>query len=216
MSTFSSSRHHDLAAKRADMVAGASDRADSAKRGELEGPGANRAYNEPVNKIMSKSFAPLFALGSALALSTAATFPAQAEALGACVAGKPSVVVHLAGFKQARGEVKLSLYGADTSRWLAKRGRISKVKLPVTGKAMDVCLPVPAPGRYAIAVHHDFNDNGSRDRQDGGGYSRNPRVSLLNPKPAFSKAAFQVGNGPARVGVTLLYIKGLSVGPAES
>ena len=128
--------------------------------------------------------------------------------------GKPSVVVHVDGFKQARGKVKLSLYPADS--WLNKQGRIAKVKVPVTGRAMDICMPVPAPGRYAVAVHHDFNLNGKRDRQDGGGYSRDPKVSLLNPKPPFAKASFPVGNGPARVGVTLLYIKGLSVGPAGS
>jgi uncharacterized protein (DUF2141 family) len=81
---------------------------------------------------------------------------------------------------------------------------------------MDICVPVPAPGRYAVAVHHDLNTNGSRDRHDGGGYSRNPKVSLFSPKPAYAKAAFDVGNGPARVGVTLLYIKGFSVGPAGS
>lgn len=130
--------------------------------------------------------------------------------------GKPSVLVHVAGFKQAAGRVKLSLYGSDSNRWLAKGGTVRKVKVPVTAKAMDICVPVPAPGRYAVAVHHDLNRNGERDRQDGGGYSRNPKVSLFNPKPAFSKAAFNVGNGPARVGVQLLYIKGLRVGPVGS
>jgi uncharacterized protein (DUF2141 family) len=154
----------------------------------------------------------------AVAIAAAGLFaiPAVAAAPASCVSGKPSVLVHVAGLKQPRGQLKISLYGSDTSRWLAKKGRISRVKVPVTGRAMDICMPVPAPGRYAVAVHHDFNLNGSRDRQDGGGFSRNPKVSLLNPKPAFSRAAFSVGNGPARVGVTLLYIKGLSVGPAES
>jgi uncharacterized protein (DUF2141 family) len=166
---------------------------------------------------MSKSSFPFVTGGAALLAATAAlALPTPAAAAAGCAPGKPSVVVHLAGFKQPTGKVKVSLYGSDTNRWLAKGGRISKVKVPVTGRAMDVCLPVPAPGRYAVAVHHDLNVNGSRDRQDGGGYSRNPKVSLLNPKPAFSKAAFEVGNGPARVGVTLLYIKGLSVGPAGS
>ena len=165
---------------------------------------------------MSISRVPLFVAGCAATLATAAAIPASAAstASAACIAGKPSVLVHVAGFKQPRGKVKLSLYGAD--HWLNKQGRISKIKVPVTGRAMDICIPVPAPGRYAVAVHHDFNVNGERDRQDGGGYSRNPKVSLLNPKPAFAKAAFTVGNGPARVGVTLLYIKGLSVGPAGS
>lgn len=184
------------------------------KRGEWQGSGAVCAYSEADKKIMSKSSFPLL-VGSAalLAGAGAIALPAPATASAACAPGKPSVVVHLAGFKQPTGRVKLSLYGSDSRRWLAKGGRISKVKVPVTGRSMDVCLPVPAPGRYAVAVHHDLNTNGSRDRSDGGGYSRNPKVSLFNPKPAFAKAAFDVGNGPARVGVTLLYIKGFSVAP---
>ena len=164
---------------------------------------------------MSISRLPLLAAGCVALLAASAAVSTPADATGAgCVPGKPSVLVHVAGFKQPRGKVKLSLYGAD--HWLNKQGRISKIKVPVTGRAMDICMPVPSPGRYAVAVHHDFNVNGERDRQDGGGYSRNPKVSLLNPKPPFAKAAFTVGNGPARVGVTLLYIKGLGVGPAGS
>lgn len=161
---------------------------------------------------------PLLIAGAAIAAAagTAAfALPARASN-SACAQGRPSVVVHVAGFKQAAGKVKVSLYGADSSRWLAKGGKIGKIKVPVTGRAMDICVPVPAPGRYAVAVHHDLNVNGERDRRDGGGYSRDPKVSLLNPKPAFAKAAFSVGNQPARVGVTLLYVRGLSVGPAGS
>ena len=94
-----------------------------------------------------------------------------------------------------------------------KGGKISKIKLPVTGKAMDVCVPVPAPGRYAVAIHHDLNANGSRDINDGAGYSNNPKLSLANLKPAFSRTSVQVGAEPRRVGVVMQYRKGLSVGP---
>jgi uncharacterized protein (DUF2141 family) len=164
---------------------------------------------------MSKSSFPLAVGGAGLLAATAiAVIPAPLAAAPGCNSGKPSVLVHVAGIKQARGKVKVSVYGSDKRRWLARGGRVSKAKVPVTGKAMNICVPVPGPGRYAVAVHHDLNTNGERDRHDGGGYSRNPKVSLLNPKPAFSKAAFLVGNGPARVGVTLLYVKGLGVGPA--
>jgi len=187
------------------------------KRGEWARRGAICAYSEAVAKIMSKSAIPLTIGGAALAAAaTALATPAPAAASAGCTQAKPSVLVHVAGFKQPRGEVKVSLYGADRERWLTKGGRISRVKIPVTGRAMDICLPVPAPGRYAVAVHHDLNVNGARDRQDGGGYSRDPKVNLFNPKPPFGKAAFTVGNGPARVGVTLLYIRGLGVGPAGS
>lgn len=166
---------------------------------------------------MSKSSIPLAIAGVTLVAATnAIALPPPADSGANCVPGKPSVIVHITGFKQPRGQVKLALYGSDTRRWLVKKGRISRVKLPVTGKAMDICIPVPAPGQYAVAVHHDLNFNGERDRHDGGGYSRNPRVSLLNPKPSLSKTVFPVGNGPARVAITLLYIKGLSVGPVES
>lgn len=166
---------------------------------------------------MSKSSLPFLAGAAAtLAATSAHALPAPTGSGASCAPGKPSVLVHVQGFKQATGRVKVSLYGADSDRWLSKGGRIGRVKIPVTGRAMDICIPVPAPGRYAVAVHHDLNTNGERDRQDGGGYSRNPKVSLFNPKPDFSKAVFQVGNGPARVGVTLLYIRGLSVGPAIS
>ena len=164
---------------------------------------------------MSKSRLPVGVVALAAPLLLALAAPA-AGAQDGCVAGKPGVMVHVAGLKQVSGQLKVSLYGSDTSRWLAKKGRIGRVKLPVTARAMDVCMAVPAPGRYAIAVHHDLNANGERDRHDGGGYSRNPKVGLLNPKPPFDKAAFAVGPGTARVGVTLLYIRGLSVGPAQS
>lgn len=166
---------------------------------------------------MSKSAIRLVIGGAAIsAAAVMLALPTPVAASTGCAAGQPSVVVHVAGFRQAAGQVKISLYGADSGRWLAKGGKIGKVKVPVTARAMDICMPVPAPGRYAVAVHHDLNINGERDRQDGGGYSRNPKVSLFNPKPPFSKAVFTVGNGPARVGVTLLYIRGLSVGPMGS
>ena len=164
---------------------------------------------------MSKSrfLVPAVAIGALLLLALSA--PAV-SATPECAAGKLAVVVHVVGLKQASGHIKVSLYGSDTRRWLAKKGRISKVKVPVTGRTMDICLAVPAPGRYAVAVHHDLNANGGRDRHDGGGYSRDPKVSLFNPKPSFDKAAFNVGAGPTQIGVTLLYIRGLGVGPVQS
>ena len=166
---------------------------------------------------MSKSSLPMAISGLSLsAVAATVALSAPAGAAPGCAPGKPSVIVHVAGFKQPAGKVRVSLYGGDSSRWLAKGGKIGRVKVPVTAKSMDICVPVPEPGRYAVAVHHDFNLNGERDRVDGGGYSRDPRVSLLNPKPPFARAAFTVGNGPARIGVTLLYIRGLSIGPAGS
>ena len=162
---------------------------------------------------------PRAALAGAVALAVAS--PSASAAAGAdaaaCVPGKPSLLVRVSGLKKASGTLKLALYGSDQSLFLKKEGRLRRVKVPVSGTGpVDVCIAVPRPGRYAVAVHHDLNANGDKDRHDGGGYSNNPRVSLASMKPSFAKAAVSVGQSPAKVTVRLLYIRGLSVGPAAS
>ncbi len=160
---------------------------------------------------------PLGLAAGALALGL--SIPSSAAIVGAdapaCVAGKPSLMVRVSGLKQGSGTLKLALYGSNPSVYLKKEGRLRRVKVPVRGRGpVDVCIAVPRPGRYAVAVHHDLNANGDKDRHDGGGYSNNPRVSLTSMRPAFARTAVTVGNTPARVSVRLLYIRGLSVGPA--
>ena len=135
---------------------------------------------------------------------------------GACVAGKPSVEVVVSGFKQASGTLKVTLYNGDPARYLVHNGKLRNVIVPIRSTApLAVCIAVPAPGLYAIALHHDVNGNGEKDRADGGGYSRNPRLSIFNLKPGFDKTGFRVGAGPARADITLLYARGLSIGPVK-
>jgi uncharacterized protein (DUF2141 family) len=132
----------------------------------------------------------------------------------ACLAGKPSVLVHISGFKQASGTVKIGVYEAAT--YLKKHGTVAKDMLEVrSGSPLDVCLSVPGPGRYAVAIHHDLNANGDKDASDGAGFSNNPRLSLINLKPSFRSTAIDVGLSPRRVGVVLQYRRGLSVGPVN-
>ncbi len=134
-----------------------------------------------------------------------------------CEGGKPAILVRISGFKKPTGEVKVSLFGDDQSRYLVRGGNIRKLFVPVRSKSpLDVCVAVPRPGRYSVAVHHDLNGNGNMDRHDGGGFSRNPKMSLFNRKPPLSKTVVQVGDEPAETGVRLLYVKGLSLAPASS
>ena len=67
---------------------------------------------------MSKSSFPLAVGGAGLLAATATVvIPAPAVAASGCNSGKPSVLVHVAGFKQARGKVKVSvsLFGRPTT-----------------------------------------------------------------------------------------------------
>ncbi len=66
------------------------------------------------------------------------------------------------------------------------------------------------PGRYAIALLHDENDNGIADRaagmipREGYGFSRDAKVRM--GPPAFDKAAFEVGPAPVRQAIRMRYM----------
>ena len=146
----------------------------------------------------------------AVALSAPASAMVVGRDAAACAAGKPSVQVHVSGFKSASGTVKIALY--DEGGYLEKGGKLRKVKVPVTSSSpLDVCIAVPKPGVYAVAVHHDLNGNGDRDASDGGGFSNNPRLSITNLRPSFRKTSIEVGGQPRHVGVQLQYLRGLSL-----
>ena len=166
---------------------------------------------------MLKLTLPTAAAAMALVASAA---PAQA-ALGpdaaSCRDGAdgPAVLVNVSGFKAPTGRVRAQIY--DSSNFLVKGKRVRRIDLPATGSGpMQVCVARPKAGSYAVAVRHDVNGNNkSGDWNDGGGFSRNPKLSLLKLKPSYEQVAIPVGNGVKGVGVTLNYRSGLSIGPAN-
>ena len=181
-------------------------------------PGRSRpvAYSGSMNKSMLKLHTPVL-----LALLAAPLAAAQADAAivgkdaPVCRSGQPAVQVRVSGFKQPRGTVRVTLY--DARGYLKKKSSLRKVRVPVTSRGpVDVCVAVPKPGRYSVAVQHDLNGNKDLDRADGGGFSRNPGLSLIGPRPSFARTSFDVGSGPRVVPVTLQYLKGLTIGPVES
>ena len=166
---------------------------------------------------MRNLMSTLCALALFLPFSSAARSAVVGSDAVACESGKPSVEVVVSGFKAPTGTLKVTLYDGDPSRYLVKHGKLRNVVVPVRSMApIAVCVAVPSPGLYAIAVFHDVNNNGEKDRSDGGGYSRNPSLSIFNLKPGFNKTGFRVGNGPVRTAITLLYAHGLSIGPVRS
>ena len=58
-------------------------------------------------------------------------------------------------------------------------------------RSVDVCVPLPKAGQYAFVVRHDANANRKSDWNDGGGFSRNPKLSLMG-KPSFGQTAVTV------------------------
>lgn len=155
---------------------------------------------------------------AALALMASAA-PAQA-ALGpdapSCRAGAtdPAVLVNVSGFKHRGGKLRVQLYGSNPRDFLAKGKKLRRIDLPVTDAgAMKVCVAVPRAGNYAVAVRHDADGNGKSGWNDGGGFSRNPKISLVDLKPSYNEVAIPVGNGVKPVDVVLNYRQGLKIGP---
>ena len=154
-----------------------------------------------------------------VAAAALAAFPvaAQVQVLGrdadVCRAGHPSILVNLTGFKQRTGNIRVALYG-NPNTFLERGQTLRKVNVPVTPRGpMRVCIAVPHPGVYAIAVRHDVNGDNHSDWSDGGGFSRNPRLSLLHLRPSFGDVAVNVGQGVLGVNVVLNYRFGLSIHP---
>ena len=155
---------------------------------------------------------------SGLALAAAAA-PAQASAVGpdaaVCNAGNRSaLLVSVSGFKSRAGRVRVQLYGSNPADFLEKGKKLRRIDLPVSASGtMAICMAVPGPGTYAVAVRHDADGNNKSGWNDGGGFTNNPKISLLSLKPAHRSVAVAVGQGVKPVSVVLNYRTGLKIGP---
>jgi uncharacterized protein (DUF2141 family) len=158
---------------------------------------------------MSKFLASLAAATVLFSGAAIASGQEVSNDLSRCAAGKgPAVLVNVRGVKESAGRIRVQSYPATGSAWLAKGRWLHRVETRANAGNMSFCVPVPAEGKYGIAVRHDRNGNGKTDiSQDGGGFSNNPSINILNlGKPAVSKVAFQAGPGVTRISINLRYM----------
>ncbi len=126
-----------------------------------------------------------------------------------CAAGKgPAVKIVVNGVKSGTGKMRIQSYPASKSAWLAKGRWLNRIETGARAGSMSFCMPVGSAGRYAIAVRHDKNGNGSTDiSSDGGGFSNNPSVNILNlGKPGVEKVGFSVGTGVTTISINMKYM----------
>ena len=165
-----------------------------------------------------------FAGAAGLALA-AITPTAASAAIGpyaaTCNSGAASIIARVHGLKTRTGIVRVQLYESNKATFLEKRAWLRRVDVrPTASGAMDICVPVPRPGAYAISVRHDVNGNGKSDRPDGAGFSGNPRLGitdlLFKRKPNLARVSFTVNGAPRLVSVVLNYAHGLQFKPIAS
>lgn len=168
--------------------------------------------------MLKSKIIPVAATLSLASLATAANAGTQVpNDLSQCRtgAGGTAALVEVIGFRDANGRVRVQSYGSNGS-WLERGQWLHRVDVPVRprNRNMTVCLPLPGPGTYGIAVRHDSNGNNRSDRRDGGGFTRNPDLSFpFNLEPSFSEVSFRAGTGVTRVRVVLNYLQGTAVEP---
>jgi uncharacterized protein (DUF2141 family) len=159
-------------------------------------------------------------LGVAAAVVLAAPLAAQSYTyarsgpndMSLCAPGKgPAVRIAVTGIKSSSGNLFVRAYPAKSSDWLQSKRYVMRVDATPQAGSMTVCVPLPAPGDYAIAVQHDANGNRSTDiSTDGAGMSNNPGIKkilgLVPRAPSVEKARFTAGGGVTRMSIAIQYL----------
>jgi uncharacterized protein (DUF2141 family) len=148
--------------------------------------------------------------------------PAQAGVVGEdsalCTNGKgPAIQATIVGLKDRVGEVKLEIYPANENDFLRddyllvqehKIFRRVTARTPQSGP-VEMCIKVPAPGRYALLFTHNRDGKSKFDFwSDGAGFPSNLRMGRSKPK--LNQAIIDVGPGITTTNIRAQYLRGFS------
>lgn len=132
----------------------------------------------------------------------------------------PALRVDVRGLKDRKGKLVLELYPENDKDFLqsdklliaaGKPFRRVPVATPGSGP-ISLCIRAPGPGRYAIALLHDRDNNGKFGlSSDGVGFANNPKLGLAKPKARV--AAVALNSGVRNISITMNYRKGIGVSP---
>ena len=146
-----------------------------------------------------------------------ATIP-NAASRDDCAASEPGIRMTVSGLRDQSGRLKLELYPAGESDFLAKDDallRAGKVfrrvvaAVPPHARDVSLCINVPRPGRYAVLVIHKRNGN-RRFSIDDDGVSLPGSQHIGRRRPPFGQAIVTVGDEVTTVAAPMQYRHGLA------
>ena len=127
------------------------------------------------------------------------------------------MLVHIEGLKSRTGTVRVQSYGGPANTYFDKGAYLRRIDVrPPASGPIDVCVPVPTAGTYAVSVRHDADGSGKTGLSDGGGMSGNPKMSFMDvvsrrkPDP---KTVQVLVKGVTTVQITMNYMQGFSFRP---
>ncbi|HSJ78593.1 MAG TPA: DUF2141 domain-containing protein [Erythrobacter sp.] len=132
--------------------------------------------------------------------------PAQEPPHGAGV----SVSIQVTELRNTKGVVRACM-SPDPKKFPRCQGDPAAYRAVVKANdAGEIRFTGVTPGRYAIALLHDENDNGKADRalgmmpKEGYGFSRDAKVRMGPPK--FEEAAIDIGTSPVSQSIRMRYM----------
>jgi uncharacterized protein (DUF2141 family) len=150
-------------------------------------------------------------LASLMLTTTAAGAAVLGPHAAACENGdRPAMLVRVEGLKSRAGVIHVQTYGGNPDHYFDKGAYLERVDVtPPASGPIEVCMPVPQTGLYAIVVKHDLGGD-TFGIHNGGGFSGNPNFTVLDVvlrrKPAPARVQVAV-RGLTRVPVTLRYLE---------
>lgn len=155
----------------------------------------------------------MFAFLSALAALAQSPAPGPTPAILAdgCTGPMSATKLHvtISNVRSARGLIAVSLYADNPRKFLAKRGSLYVGRVPAEAGVTRMCIHLPAPGVYGLAVYHDedadrkFKRNGIGLPAEGYGFSNNaPTIFGL---PSFGRVRFSAPRSGVETAIRLKY-----------
>jgi uncharacterized protein (DUF2141 family) len=121
----------------------------------------------------------------------------------------PRIEVSVLGARRVAGNVTVTLYGPRPEAFLARGGRLARLRVPLASHAATACFRVSAPGAFAVAVYHDENGDHDFNRNFLGlpteGYGFSNDAPTLVGLPSFESVRFAVPAEGARLQLHLRY-----------
>lgn len=136
--------------------------------------------------------------------------PALAQTcMGQPTGTKLNVVVD--GVRSDQGLMTVTVYPPDRDKFLKSNGELGVWRTPAQPPSTEVCVWVPGPGSYDVAVYDDLNENHRFDHSlvaplEPYGFSNNPRL-FLGP-PSAGAAKIEVAEGETTIHIQLRYPAG--------
>jgi len=160
---------------------------------------------------MIMTFATTFTAGRTAALLSALLLVPAAAVAQAPVEcqGEPSAAklrVMIENTRDDRGEMTATLYGDDPAKFLKPDGQLRVWRVAAQPPRQEMCVWLPGPGTYAMAMYQDTNGNRHFDHGTFGptepyGFSRNPHL-FFGP-PSLGQVKFTAAEGETVVHVRL-------------